>query len=373
MYRFAYLVNFLMTASAGIVFIFLADLQERFGLSGVQTGAVAAASFVASLSVALFLAPLADRGGLRTVAGIAIAFGITGNLLFIAANGFLMLIAARILVGVGIGLFLASARKALIGIDTDGSGEVMGTLLSSGVAGFLIGPVLGASLEGVSFAAPFWVVVALISLAAIPALRWIQGAPVVTATVDVRDMLPLLGRPAIQGALCGNVFLFANIGIFDSISDIYLTDLGASSTLTALLILTIGLPLVVFSPIAGRFVDRSDPRRTLILVLVLAIPTISLFGAGSLVLFGVAGIIQGTLEATAFPSAQVVVVNETGAHEAALGQGLLDAAGQATAAVTAVAGPAIYEAFGAGAAFGGLAGLGAALTATAAWRLRSPR
>ena len=62
MYRFAYIGNFLLTASAGVVFVLLSDLQAAFDLPTWGLGIIAGAGFGGALIVQILLAPLADRG-----------------------------------------------------------------------------------------------------------------------------------------------------------------------------------------------------------------------------------------------------------------------------------------------------------------------
>lgn len=53
-----YTTNFLLTAALGVVFVFLEDVQTKFGLSDLEIGLIAGTGFGASFIAQLVLAPL---------------------------------------------------------------------------------------------------------------------------------------------------------------------------------------------------------------------------------------------------------------------------------------------------------------------------
>ncbi len=372
MQRLVYLSNFFLTSGAGVIFVILADLEIDFGLSKPEIGLVAGVGFLASLLASLTLSPYADRGHVFPVATAGVVLGIAGNVMFGFAGGLVAFVAARACIGVGLGLYLAAARKAIIGTDTEGSGRKLGILLSTNVAGFLIGPLLGWLLSDFSFGTPFFVIAGLVAVTAPPTLWWMRNVEVATQEgVRLRDMRPLLTRPRIRGALLGQLFLYGNIGMFDSVADIYLTDLGASERTVALMIWAFGAPLLILPGIAGGVIDKTKPTRVLLVALFAAVPVMASFGIwNSLVVFAVSAVVQGSIESFAFPAAQVVVVRESGAAESAIGQSLLDVSGNLAAATTAVAGPSLYAAGGALAVYGTMAAVGLVLASAASFELR---
>ncbi len=161
-------------------------------------------------------------------------------------------------------------------------------------------------------------------------------------------MVSLIERPAIQGAAISYGLLFGSVGLFDSVIDIYLEDLGASNTQISVILVVIGVPLLVVPGRAGGFIERGSPRRILTLAMFVAVVSITGYGLiPSLYAFAVAGIVHSTVEGFAFPGAQIVAVNETGAAQGASGQALLEVAGSLTGAAAAMAGPTLYELLGA--------------------------
>lgn len=369
--RVIYVVNFLMAASIGLVFVFLADLQDRYGLETWELGIVASTGFLAALVAQIVLAPLADRGHIGLLAAIAVAAGVIGTLGFVFAAQTWTLGLTRGIVGVGLGLYGVAARKAVIGTDTGGAGSKLGTLLSTGVAGFLVGPPIGAILGRVSFETPFWAVGLAIAIFGIPAVRVIGRAEVATAPVNYGDMRELIRRPRVQAAVLSQVALFGFIGVFDSTVDRYLTDLGASTDATAIALLVIGFPLLVLPARAGALAERIGGPRVLFPSFVAIVPAIALFGMlGSVVLVSAVGVIETAGESFAFLAVQIILLEVTGAARAAVGHALLEAAGLISATVTAALGPFVYGVGGSELLFIGFAGVSAVLMIGAWMRLR---
>lgn len=372
MLRLVYLVNFLITASIGVVFVFLADLQERFDLATWEIGAIAAAGFVAALIAQLVLAPLADRGDIKRLAIVAVTISAVGTLGFVFATQTWTLAGSRALVGAGLGLYGVAARKAIIGMDIEGAGAKVGTFLSTSVAGFLAGPPIGAILEQISFETPFWVLGIAIAVLGIPTIGIIGRTDVATAPVDYSDLGDLLRRPRVQAAVFAQVSLFGFIGIFDASLDVYLTDLGASNAATAGALLIIGLPLLVLPRFAGSVAEKRGGARVLMPTFLAIVPAIAFFGIFDTVpLVAAVGVVETTGESFAFLAIQMLLLEVTGAQRAAVGQALLEAAGLTAAAITALAGPIVYGAFGPIALFVGYATVAGVLAIAALMRLRA--
>ncbi len=370
-HRLIYAVNFLMAASIGLVFVFLADLQELHGLETWELGIVAAMGFLAALVAKLVLAPLADRGHIATLAAVGVAAAVAGTLGFIVASATWTLALTRGLVGVGLGVYGVAGRKAIIGTDTDGAGAKLGTLLSTGVAGFLVGPPIGAVLGRISFSAPFWVVGLAILIAGTGAVRVIAGTEVAVAPVDYRDMRILLRNPRVQAAVLAQVALFGFIGVFDATVDRYFTDLGATNDATAIALLVIGFPLLILPARAGSISQRHGGARVLLPAFIAILPAITLFGlAGSVVVASAVGVVETTGESFAFLAVEVILLEVTGAARAAVGNALLEAAGLLSATVAAALGPWVYGVGGSEVLFGGFAVVSALLAAGAWLRLR---
>lgn len=365
------ITSFCLTVNAGVVFVLLADLQDAYALSDAEVGLIASGGFVASLVVTLALAPFADRGHVTAVGTIGLVISVLAGLGFTVATAAWSLILSRAALGVGFGLFAVAARKAIVGDAVDGAGARMGRYLSFIVAGFLLGPPLGALLAPIGLWAPFLVpalVVAVLSPLAIAALR---AMPVAISTPRYADMVQLTRDPAIQGAALLQMVIFGWIGIFDSTIDRHLTDLGVENLGTAAILLVIGAPLLVLPARAGAWAERVGPRRVMAIGIAIALSGYAGFGlvlAWSAVL--IAGFANTVGESLAFPGLQLAVVQRTGAERSAIGQTLIESVGTLAAAATAFLGPVVFTDLGPRTLYGGYAALGFVLAIVAIRRLR---
>lgn len=354
--RAVYATNFLLAASIGVVFVFLADLQDRYGLSNWEFGALASVGFVAALVTQLGFSPLVDRGIIRPLVWFAVLVGSAGTLAFAIAESFETLMMARASAGIGMGVFSATARKALLGLDLEGGGKKVGTLLSTGVGGFIIGPLIGSIFGRISFGAPFIFIAVVTLLVGVPAARMLGTAEVAATHVEYRDLPRLLRSRRVQAALMVQVVIFTGIGVFDAILDRYLTDLGATTGQVSMVLLVIGAPMLFLPRFAGELAERTGASRTVLPGLALVTPAIFLYGtasgAGMMAVFGIA---HGVGESFAAISGQMLVLEATGTERAAIGDALMQTVGLVCATVTAFVAPVIYGRWNEDVLFGGAA------------------
>ncbi len=365
-----YSTYFVLTASLGVVFVFLEDLQTRHDLADWELGLVAGTGFAAALVVQTLLSPLADRGVKVPLAMIALGSGFVGPLGLAYGSSTLVLAGSRGLSGIGLGIFALLARKALIGLDSTGGGAKLGILLSAAVAGFISGPFIGFLFEPWGFEAPFLAVSAAVLLFGAPATVAIVRSEIAAAPVDYSVIGELLRRPRIQAALLVQVIVLGYIGVFDAIVDRYLTDLGASTSDVATAIVVVGLPLLVLPRIAGNKAEALGGTTVMLPALVCLVPIMLGYSlTSSVLMFSVVGFLHGSAESFSTISNQVLVLEVTGAEKAAVGTGLLDAAGLVSAAVAAGLAPVIYGSTGRG-LFVITAAIGGVLALLALWRIR---
>ncbi len=346
MYRLALVTYGVLVSSAGVTFVFLEDIESDFGIGAFGVGAVSSIGFVVTLLVALLVSPLGDRGHLVAIGAVGIATGIGGNLWLGFADELWSILAARAIASFGLGVFGVATRKALIGESRDGSGEMLGALVSFAVGGFLLGPALGSLLEGFGgIWVPYTAIAVALAVLAVPVLRWLNAAPIAVSRTNAGSMLPWLRRPRVRAAAAAQAAVFFNIGVFDSTVDEYLTSLGVGNLGVALVLVVVGSPLLVVPTFAGRAADSaSQPHRLLIGALMAFVPIVVLIGIfEALIGFMVLAFAQTFMESVIFPSSARVVIDETGAEESAIGTGLLDAVGQIAAAASALAAPSLFD------------------------------
>lgn len=366
-----YATNFLLASALGVVFVFFEDVQTKFDLTDLEVGLIAGAGFGAAFVVQLVLAPMADRGRTGPLAVIALLAGILGLVGFGFGTSVLALAVGRSLSGVGMGLFTMLARKTLIGLDASGGGAKLGLLLSTGVAGFITGPLIGAAFEPLGFEAPFIIVGIALAVVGTPATLAILGSEIAVAPVNYSDLGALIRRPKMQAAMIVQLIVFGYIGIFNSTVDRFLTDLGASTQMVAVVILFVGAPLLVMPRFAGVLAEARGGAVVMLPALLILLPAMFGYGAVSSVGFAIVfGLLHGSGESFASVSAQVLVLEVTGAERAAVGSALLDAAGLFAATVAAFSAPIAYGAVGQ-TLFTLAGGVGVVLAGAAALRVRS--
>lgn len=365
-----YATNFLLASALGVIFVFLEDVQRDNGLADWEIGIVAGTGFAAALVAQLLLSPLADRGRSTPLAIVALTAGVVGPIGFALGSSLLVLATSRGLSGIGIGLFGLLARKALLGLDTAGGGAKLGVLLSTGVGGFIVGPLIGATLEPLGFEAPFFAVSFAIAMFGLPATLVLLRADIAATSVDYGDLGRLLARPRVQAAMLIQLIVFGFIGVFDAIVDRFLTDLGASTTQVAITILCVGGPMLVLPRLAGIAAERRGAGHVMFPALLLLIPAMLGYGfTSTVVLAALFGVMHGAGESFVSVGAQVLVLEVTGTGRAALGAALLDGAGFTAAAITAALAPTVYGTAGGPTLFFGTGVIGIVLALIALQRM----
>jgi MFS family permease len=332
--------------SYGAVYALLVALQRRYHLPTWGLGAIAGANFAAQLVAQLTLAPVADRGHTRLMLRLGVAVAGVGIVWFGLADSLWQLVAARVVLGFGSGLFLPAALRVIIsGAGGEREAGAIGYLTAVQVAGFAVGPPVAAALNALAgLRAPFLIQGAAL-LACLPVLAGV-GEPPFEAAQRPAPLRRLLGLRTVRSGLAVGAGLFLIIGAFEAIWARFLTDRGASSLMLAVAVTIFTAPLIILSPLGGRIADRFGPARVgtaglALLPLVLAAFALPV-GYWAVVAIAVG---QGALIAVCLPAGQATIA--LGAPEdLAAGQGLNGAVGAGTAALASIAAAATYGAIG---------------------------
>ena len=145
-----HLVRLLQSASAlgamsyGVMFTVLDDYRNEYGISESKLGLVVAAGFVAGFLSNVFVAPIADKGFARRLVMLGLVTQILGCLVMAFGSSFLVLILGRFLTGIGGGAADPALRRIIILANPKEMGSNLGRIVSAGVAGFALGPVIAA-------------------------------------------------------------------------------------------------------------------------------------------------------------------------------------------------------------------------------------
>ncbi len=330
----------------GGIFALLADLQNRYGLPTYGLGLIGGASFLAGLVAQVSLARYADRGYTRLLlrSGLAVAAG--GMLWFGLATHLWEFIGARVLLGLGSGVFIPATRRVVVSRAGDRAGEALGRLASVEVGGFIAGPPIAALIAGtLGLHAPFIVFAVALAVTS-PAVARLDEPPV-EAQGDKRVVRMLLRRRGVLAGLSLGAALFLSIGVFDAMWAKYMNDLGASTAVIAVTLALFALPLVALSPFGGRIADRRGPVRSSVLALAISVPCIVGYGlTGSIAFACVLALVHSFCDAVTTPASQTAVARAAPASLAAAGQGLYGAVGAAAAAFAAFGAAPLYGAAG---------------------------
>ncbi|MBP8179935.1 MAG: MFS transporter [Acidimicrobiia bacterium] len=341
-------------AIASAIFALLAELQDEMGFSDTFLGALAAISFVSAVLSLVGLAKYSDRGhsSIMLIGGPALAA--VGCVAFAFTDDPAVLLSARFLLGLAVGITAPAARRFVSVVHADTPGRALGRLNGAQGLGLLIGAPLGTVLvEQMSIAAPFVLFGGLSAAASTVLLvnrrRIARDAtvlePATPAAVDAeatqtpsRSTTALLRRPDLRPALALSIGLWTATGTFEVSWSRMLTDHGFSNAFVGLSVLFFGVPLALASPVAGRILDR----RPAIPVGVKALGTIGLllplyaFVVRAVVILGGA-IVEGIAEAFLITAIHTTAARRAQPGEIGAVHGLLEAAGMSAAAVASVA------------------------------------
>ena len=359
-----------MMLGYGSVFTLLAAIRERFGFDEGAIGLIGGSGFAAGFVVQVTLARYADRGHGARMLRIGLALASTASFAMIFADALWQWICARMLLGVGAGCFAPAVRRIAVTHDPARAGEALGRLAAFELAGFLLGPLLASLLlHWAGLRAPFFAVGLLLTAMA-PLLTRVS-VPSSAHAAQRGVIRALLRRPAVQASLCASVAFFVTVGVFEAIWAIFMADRGASQIFIGTSLSLFTVPMVFIAPRAGGLAQRRGPLRVAMLSIMTAIACMFFYGSlHSLAWLCVALAIHSIADAFTMPSIQLAMAQSSGEEAIATGQGLIGATNLAVAAIAAMAGGWIYDAYGAGVLWRGAGYLMLVLLAVA-W-LRGP-
>ena len=376
--RGLYVVAGTTMAGVSAVFVLLAELEHRYGLSKTALGLIAGSAFAAALVTQLGLSRYADRGYGLVLLRVGVLMAAGGLLWFAAATELWQFVAARAVLGASIGLIIPAARRAIV-LSSDGDlGERLGVFYAAYLAGFVFGPPIAGVLTVIGdVRLPFAVLGVAVATSSL-ALRGVvvdepgsRGAPVGRA--DRRVLRRLLAGRRLIAALLVVVSFRYSVGVFEPLWATYLDDLGASTMVVTISLTIFALPMLVIARWAGRLSDTYGPRLTSVLAAAATVPLMALYGYVGLVpVVLVMAIPHGIGEAIQSPGTQAAVAEAAPARDAAAAQGLAEAAGSAAAAIGAFTAAPLFQSLGAGPAWL-IAGVTMAILLTTSVLLDRPR
>jgi len=347
---FLVLATGVLLAGIGLVFPLLAEFQDTFGFSTASLGLISAAAFGSALVSGLFFSGLADRGRTRALmVGGAVLCG-ASVLWFAVGTEVWQFVGARVLEGLGLGIFTPAVRKVMTAGGADDAGHQLGRLVSAELGGLLVGPLVGTALTSAfSLDAPF-VVLGLLNLV-LAAVLAVWPLPEVVPTERQHSALTaslrLLKVPAAAGTALLSLALFLPVGVYDSLWARYLSDRGASTIFIGVTLSLYSLPIVLVAPFGGRLSDRTGPVRAATVAMCIIVPITVLYGSLPWpVAIAAFAVLESFPQAVASPAVQTAMLRVGGQDDVAAGQGLINSLNMLGGTVVGLLAPLGYAALG---------------------------
>ncbi len=368
----------LFASGYGVMFTVLDEFRDEYGIGEGALGLIVAMGFLSSFLAQVTLAPLADRGHARAMIVMGMVFNVAGLLGMAYGTSFIVLLTARFVMGVGVGLAFPAARRIVILADPDHLGQNLGRMLAADVAGFAVGPAISAVLVGpFGIAAPFLLIAAL-TVAMYPFIARTRVTEThVASEVPPRFAFDLLRIRPYLAALSMGAAVFIMIGAFDALWVLVLDDLRTSDLIANLGITLFAVPMVLFAAIGGRLAQSVGPFRLGTFGLLVGAAAMFAYGhapSGGIML--AISLVHATNDGFTVSSCGVAVGLVVPGDRQASAQGLLGGVETLAAGITATVIGQVYEHFGRTVAYTSCAVMMLALILSAAvlsgpfWRLR---
>lgn len=351
--RSLYLVAGVTMAGVSSVFALLAEIHNTYDIAERNLGWIAGAAFVGALVTQLSLSRYADRGHGGLLMRLGVIASATGLLWFGFADELWQFIAARAVLGTGVGVIVPAARRFIIVSAGADQGRQLGAFYGAYIAGFVIGPPLaGALTVAFDVRAPF------LMLGIVTGLTFfsVRRLEIPAADVGVHSAKGVLRRlihsREMVAALLVVISFRYSVGVFEPLWAPHMDNLGASTMIVTLSLSAFALPMLVIARWAGGLSDRHSPRLTSLLSALATVPLMASYGwiTAVPVLF-VAMLPHGIMEAIQSPGSQAAVANAAPVDDAASAQGLGEAMGSAASMIGALTAAPLYAWLGPGPAF----------------------
>ena len=341
-----FLTTGILAATYGAMFATLAEFRDDYGISEGGIGLIVAIGFLTGFVVQLTLAPLADRGHARKLVIIGVLITIAGTLGMATSKTLALLLISRIAMGVGAGLSSPALRRIFILLDPTAMGSNLGKLLATDVAGFVMGPIIGAlTVDRFGVAAPFLLLAGALAIC-LPLLLSVHvEESTAVGPRNERFAVDLLRDRGVLSAVLLGVAVFVMIGTFDSLWVLVMTDMEAGSFIAKSGIVVFALPLILLGSLGGRLTQTLGPFRASTLGLVFGSLCMASYGflPDPYLMIGV-GIVHGINDGLTITGTGVAVGMNVPAHRQGAAQGLLGGMQTLAGGLAALAAGSLYNA-----------------------------
>lgn len=358
--EFAILVGF------GAVLPILPLYLVASGIDAGLLGVIIAGWPIAKLVFEPVFGYIADRRARRPLMLVALVLLAVATLMPVWLTSAPAFFLARLLGGAAAGMYDPAARGIIVdSTDEERRGEAFGLYSAFQMAGFLLGPALGAAGASIfgGYAFPFLLTAALLLAstaylavflrdrraprpgphhahsadAAVRPLPWGEEAPGLVADAAREAAAhPAPGAPPGRGlanrlvvaaVVMQLTMSFAN-GTYEVIWSLFMESLGASVAVIGLTFTVFAIPMMVVSPFAGRIVDRRGGLPFLVGGgLVVAACGLAYTTATEPLLPALVGILEGSAFAFVSPALYWLLARGTPPGRSSTAQGIFGGAG----------------------------------------------
>ncbi|MDW3179781.1 MAG: MFS transporter [Acidimicrobiia bacterium] len=330
-------------AVAGIIPL-LGELRDTLGFTETSIGIVVAAGFLGSFVAQVGLSRFADRGYGRQMVTSGVAVAALSLFAMAFAEQLWIWILLRALLGFATGLVVPGVRRAAAVHDPARVGENLGRLVVGDMTGFLLGPVAAALIErAFGFRAPF-LALTIVMLLFLPFAARLPADRGALDESGRKNSFDLLRIRRLQGALILVLGYFSLIGAWESVMPVMFADRGGSPLATGIAFTLLGIPMVLFSTLAGRTADRVGPPKVAVGALaIIAVSTMAYGFIDSIAwLVGFQGVL-GVADAFGFTATQVAVSRAVPQERQASALGLMGGVQVLGAGLFAFPAAALYQ------------------------------
>ena len=344
--------GFSVPMSVSMIFPALSDLQDKYDFSDAGLGFIAAAGFMASLLVSLFVAPYADRGKPKKLVLAALVLASLGSILFAFGNTLWMFVVARAISGAALGTSGPAVKAIAANIDKARAAERLGRLRGVELAGFTGGPLIGATLIapfGLSGAFLIFGVFALVAfMVVLP-----KELPSLPSTEESKRLsIELLKFRPIRAAALASLTLFIPVGIYDSLWDRYITDRGGNNFMVGMTFLLYTIPFILLGAKGGRMADKAGAAKMTVIGIFMTAPLVMLYGfLPSAILLVSFSLVEGVVGSLSIPATQSLMAQVAPHGRASAAQGLNGTGDLIAGSIMSLIAPVIYGSYGAEATF----------------------
>ena len=284
--------------SYGVMFTVLDDFRNDYGITESKLGLIVASGFVAGFFSNVFVAPIADKGFARRLVSVGIITQVLGCLVMAFGSSFIVLLLGRFLTGVGSGAADPALRRIIILGNPNEMGSNLGRIVSAGVAGFALGPVIAAvTVEPLGLASPFLIVAVALLVVLVLLSRVQVNEATESEAPSQRFAFDLMFVRPIAGVIVIGLALYIMIGTFDSIWSVMMDDISAPDWVASVGITVFALPMMFLAPLGGRLTQKYGPFRASISGLSIAAVFMVMYGmlSSPYLMLGV-GLLHGVVD-----------------------------------------------------------------------------